>query len=160
MYFHFQKSIRDRGRRGLIGTLIFTACFSAMDWYLMHQPVEVGRLVGVWFAGFLVLFISMVTLWCLVMLFSKARWEVSVTADEIHWQVPEHMDETGFRVPLKDVSKLIRIRSEAGHFATRYQLVTQGDEVIELHNNLSGMDMQAFIDCLEGLGIPCQDQVE
>lgn len=150
--FTFKRMIRDRGRQGLIGTLIVTAIFASIDYYLLHQPLQIGHIVGTWFAGLLTLITLLMTFSCLVMLNSKDGWIIEVTNTTINWSAPQRTEETSFILPIDQVSQLRCITSPHANMA--YQLVSTSGEIHVLKPILSGVDMNQFIACLEQQGIP------
>lgn len=158
--FHFQKDIRDRGRQGLKGTLIITVVFGAIDYYLLHQPLQIGHIVGTWFAGLLVLVVALMSIWCLLLLRSKEGWLIEVSDEEILWLCPQNTDEQSFRHPLLEVTKLICIDAATGHANRAYQLVTNQGEKHVLKPTVSGVDMEQFIQALELRNIPVEQQTQ
>lgn len=152
-HFYFKKMIRDRGRQGLIGTLIFTAVFAAMDFYLLHQPLQIGHIVGTWFAGLLTLISSLMTLSCIVMLNSKEGWIIEITDQEIRWTAPKKTEETSFILAINEVSELRCITSTNAYTNMAYELVNKSGDSQTLRPSLSGVNMDKFIACLEQQGV-------
>ncbi len=156
--FFFKKTIRERGRQGLIGTFIFTAIFAAIDSYLLHQPLQIGHVVGTWFAGLLTLIALLMTLWSVLLLISKDAWIIEVTEVHFNWQAPNNTDEESFSLPLSSIEKLCCITDTRQLTNTVYQLITTTERIILLKPNVSGVDIQQLLESLASQGIAVVEQ--
>lgn len=151
--FHFERKVSDRGRRGLIGTLVIAAVFGAIDIYLLHQPVQIGHVVGTWFAGLLILLVSLMTVWCLNLLRSGERWAVIIDSHDICWESPRGSGELSFQMPLSEIDRILLQPASSPLLADEYRLICKTREPLTLHPGTSNIPVEAVIKTLTDSGI-------
>lgn len=151
--FYYQKRIRDRGKQGLIGTLAIAAIFGAIDIYLLTQPLQIGHIVGTWFAGLLCLVVGLMTIWSLIMLCSKDCWEISIDDQQFRWSAPARSEEQSFEVKIDDIRSIDCITSANGLANKSYELMDNSNNLIMLKPSLSGVDIDNLLQQLESLGV-------
>jgi|GEM_PF-4746379 len=155
MSFSYQKTEK---RRGIELILKSTLCY--LMWLCLYFGAEAGKGYGEFevfilnagiFFGALIFFLD-----GYYMYRSSGGWDIKITDTEVIWKSSSVRDPKNFKVPIKQILKIIYVYGPAVESSTSCCLhLTDGKE-IELKDLSSGVNLKKFFKALKKLGIKAE----
>lgn len=160
MNFEYRRTVGRARLAVSTAYVLMVPVFVGLAAYLVFMRREPSAvLFGEALAALLVLILPFLA-WNLTRLARGAgEWNIRVTPSEIVWQVPQNIGQEGFRLPMREVRKIVHEWSSGNEDDGSYFIETVSKQTYALNLAFSGLPIRRFCRALEKAGVTYESRV-